>query len=174
MPKPETPIDEKFTANFINNGGKFLYSVGERDLKENFRKILLENDWGDEVCCFESNLKSLFNGFGLVFSNNLKAPVCLLSCEFLVANTGSILLSSNQIGEKRLSDLPYNFIVLGRTSQLVHTPSDGLRIINNRKQGIPTNITTIKNFSKNIDKDEYFMNYGSVSKNLYLLLLEDL
>ena len=36
----------------------------------------------------------------------------------------------------------------------------------------PTNITTIKYFEK--AKDEYFLQYGSTAKNLYLLLLEDL
>ena len=45
-------------------------------------------------------------------------------------------------------------------------------IKNKNKSKIPTNITTIKHFKTNEDKD--FLTYGSSAKNLYLLLLEDL
>jgi hypothetical protein len=48
-----------------------------------------------------------------------------------------------------------------------------LRIIKNHCKGkIPSNITTIQDFESNKEKD--FMSYGSSTKNLYLLLLEDL
>jgi len=90
-----------------------------------------------------------------------------------VANNGSILLSSNQIREKKLNELPTNFVIFATTSQLVETISEGLRIIKNQsKQHIPSNITTIQDFENNKEKD--FMSYGSSTKNLYLLLLEDL
>ena len=40
------------------------------------------------------------------------------------------------------------------------------------KNGYPSNITTIKYFEK--AKVEDFLQYGSVAKNVYLLLLENL
>ena len=40
------------------------------------------------------------------------------------------------------------------------------------KKKIPSNITTIRHFK--IDNDNNFMSYGSSTKNLYLILLEDL
>ena len=90
-----------------------------------------------------------------------------------MAKNGSILLSSNQIKEKKLSELPFNFVVFATTSQLVDTISEGLRIIKTRNPNqIPTNITTIQDFET--DKEKDFMSYGSSTKNLYLLLLEDL
>ena len=46
------------------------------------------------------------------------------------------------------------------------------KIKNKNANKIPTNITTIKCF--NLDKEKDFMSYGSSSKNVYLLLLEDL
>lgn len=174
MPKPDVPTDEKFIINFTENGGKFLYCVDEREVKNNFYNILQENDWKEEVCCFDEGIKNLFNGFDLKFTNNPKADFCLLPCEFLIADSGSLLMTSNQIGEKRLADLPYNFVVLAYTSQLIETPDDGLRIINSRKQNLPTNISSIKNFKEEATEEGHFMSYGSVSKNLYLLLLEDL
>jgi len=91
----------------------------------------------------------------------------------LVANDGSILISSNQIKECKLNDLPDNFVIISSTSQLIDTIGEGLRGIKFRnKQRIPSNITTIKNFETQKEGD--FMSYGSSTKNLYLLLLEDL
>jgi hypothetical protein len=56
---------------------------------------------------------------------------------------------------------------------LVENIGEGLRQIKDRnKNQIPTNITTIQDFETQKEKD--FMSYGSTTKNLYLLLLEDL
>jgi hypothetical protein len=83
------------------------------------------------------------------------------------------LLSSNQIKEKKLNELPANFVIFATTSQIVDSISEGLRIIKNQSSGyIPSNITTIQDFETEKEKD--FMSYGSSTKNLYLLLLEDL
>ena len=89
------------------------------------------------------------------------------------SKNGSILLSSNQIKEKKLDELPTNIVIFATTSQFVENISEGLRIIKNRGgKFIPTNITAIQDFETEKEKD--FMSYGSSTKNLYLLLLEDL
>ncbi|MDB2464072.1 lactate utilization protein B/C, partial [Flavobacteriaceae bacterium] len=50
---------------------------------------------------------------------------------------------------------------------------EGLHLIKSRSnKSIPTNITTIQDFETSDEKD--FMSYGSSTKNLYLLLMEDL
>ncbi len=175
MPPPDTPTDDKFIVNFKRNGGKFLYCANQNDVLRTFSNILDENDWnGQEVHCIDKNLQQSFKNFELDFSNNIEAPFSLLGCEYLVANTGAILLSSNQIGEKKLSDLPDNFVVFAGTSQLINTLGEGLRGIKARGESLPSNITTIKNFDRQSDDEGHFMSYGTVSKNLYLLLLEDL
>ena len=77
------------------------------------------------------------------------------------------------MGDKKLADLPLNFIIIAKTSQLIKTIGEGLQKINkSQDRNLPTNITTIKTFDENKDSD--FMSYGSTPKNLYLLLLEDL
>ena len=37
----DSPIDEKFTYNFKNNGGKFLYCENLNELREQFENIVL-------------------------------------------------------------------------------------------------------------------------------------
>ncbi|WP_300436733.1 LUD domain-containing protein [Christiangramia sp.] len=174
MPEVKLPTDERFMLNFKNNGGKFLYCVDDAEIQEAFDNILMENDWYEKkCCCFDENLKTKFNNFNLEFNTSANADFYLSTCEFLVANDGSILISSNQIKERKLHDLPANFVILSSTSQLIDTIGEGLRGIKfKNKQHIPSNITTIKNFETQKEGD--FMSYGSSTKNLYLLLLEDL
>lgn len=173
-PEEKLPVDEKFTYNFNKNGGKFLYCENMEEVLESFDNILLENDWYErDVFCINELLSSRFNGFNLNFIEKPKGTFFLTSCEALVANNGSILLSSNQVKEKKLKELPTNFVVFATTSQLVESISEGLRKIKNQSTNyIPSNITTIQDFEPEKEKD--FMSYGSSAKNLYLLLLEDL
>ena len=174
LPDDKLPIDEKFTYNFKKNGGKFLYCENMDEIMEAFDNILLENDWYEkDVMCLSPQLKERFKGFNLNFIDSVKAAFLLTTCESLVANNGAILLSSNQIKEKKLNELPSNFIIFSTTSRLVDTISEGLQIIKNQsKKRLPSNITTIQDFET--DKEKDFMSYGSSTKNLYLLLLEDL
>ncbi len=174
FPDDKLPIDEKFTYNFNKNGGKFLYCENTKEIMEAFDNILLENDWYEkDVFCINKHLSSKFDGFNLNFIKDTNASFFLSTCESLVATNGSILLSSDQIKEKKLNELPTNFVIFATTSQLVDTISEGLRNIKNHsKNYIPSNITTIQDFETKKEKD--FMSYGSSTKNLYLLLLEDL
>ncbi len=175
LPQEKPPIDEKFTFNFNKNGGKFLYCTSTEEIMTAFDNILLENDWYEkEVFCLNEQLTQKFDGHNLQFSSNPKATFFLSTCEALIAKNGGILFSSNQIREKKLKELPSNFIIYATTSQLVDTISEGLQNIkikfNNK---IPSNITTIQDFESS-KKEKDFMSYGSTTKNLYLLLLEDL
>ncbi|EDM45207.1 hypothetical protein SCB49_03764 [unidentified eubacterium SCB49] len=176
VPEKKLPLDEKFTQNFNQNGGKFLYCITPQEILEAFDNILLENDWYEqEVFCIDSNLAKRFDGFNLDFNTNIAGKFFLTSCESLVANDGAILFSSNQIKEKKMNELPSNIIVFATTSQFTENISEGMRIIQNKAAGnIPTNITTIKDFKTESEKEKDFMSYGSSTKNLYLLLLEDL
>ena len=40
MPDVNTPADERFTKNFILNGGKFLYNINLEELHQSFDNIL--------------------------------------------------------------------------------------------------------------------------------------
>lgn len=174
FPEDKLPTDEKFTYNFNKNGGKFLYCENLDEILSAFDNILLENDWYEnDVYCFNEQLKSRFDGYNLKFVKKASATFFLTTCEALVADNGSIFFCSKQIKEKKLNELPDNFVVFATTSQLIDNISEGLRNIKNKSRShIPSNITTIQDFES--DKEKDFMSYGSSTKNLYLLLLEDL
>lgn len=175
MPDLNLPIDEKFTINFKDNGGKFLYCVNLNEVFHNIENIIRENNWQKEKgLVLDDALKSKFEKSYINPTKKIsESTFFLTTCENLIANDGSLLISSNQIFEKKLPELPLNFIVFATASQIVGNIGEGLRGIKfKNKQKIPTNITTIKHFKSSDEKN--FLSYGSSTKNLYLLLLEDL
>lgn len=168
-------LDDIFVHNFIKKGGKFLYCVNQEELQLNLLQILEENHW-EETTCLDERLRKVVNLIGkkttVKFSGNM--PVLSL-CEHLVSENGSVMFSSNQVFQHKLSKLPINFIVIARTSQLVRTTSEGLMAIRkNYVHDFPTNISSIKSYMPGKAADD-FLSYGNANaKNLYLLLLEDL
>ncbi len=177
MPESKPPVDELFMYKFRENGGKFLYCVNQEELQENFKKIISENNWNSKPAYFYSDdIKNQFDHHDLKLSTqSSKCSYFVSNCEYLIASTGAVLISSKQIGDKKLEDLPYHFITIATTSQLLETIGEGLQHMKAKyRNTIPSNITTLKTFERqNADKSD-FLSYGSTSKNLYLLLLEDL
>ncbi|AWA31464.1 lactate utilization protein B/C [Flavobacterium magnum] len=174
IPTSNLPIDEQFTINFRKNGGKFLYCENLTEVRNHFEDILEENDWFEtEAMCFEPKLFSMLEENRINFKSPAGPKFLFATCENLIADEGSVLFSSNQIKQLKPQELPGNIVIVGTTSQIIENKSDGLREIKKRyEKDYPTNITTIKYFEK--AKEEDFLHYGSVAKNLYLLLLEDL
>lgn len=88
-PEINTPIDEKFTQNFKNNGGKFLYCEDLNELKEQFENILEENDWFEsEVLCHDEKLFSLLDENKLDYKNISKPKFFFTICEDLISDDG--------------------------------------------------------------------------------------
>jgi hypothetical protein len=168
-------LDDSFVHNFIKHGGKFLYCQKKEDVTKNIMHISNENNWttlsyiNKDLNVFLTSLKVNAN-FGL--NNNF--PL-FTTCEFLIAENGSILFSEKQFKDQKVPALSNDFIVFATTSQIVKNKGESLTGIKLKyKKNIPSNISPIKYYGGFID-DDNFLNYGANnSKNLYLLLLEDL
>ncbi|MEO9570446.1 MAG: LUD domain-containing protein [Polaribacter sp.] len=168
-------LDDLFVHNFVEKGGKFLYCLKKTEVIDNLKSILKENNW-NKLTVLEKGLYPFLDETEVTINQNFNSDLpVFINCEHLIADNGDILFSSNQLKSIKLSAMSQNFIVYATTSQLVKDVGQGLTGIKiHHKENLPTNISAIKNY--NIDKnDDNFLNYGnSNSKNLYLLLLEDL
>ena len=176
MPDLKIPVDEKFTIYFKKNGGKFIYCENFSEIQEGLANIVSENNWnGKYFYCIDDRLAKRFSNEKLLFTKSKNnSDVFFTTCENLIAHNGSILVCSNQIEEKKLNELPSNFIVFATTSQLIESISEALKIIKNKySEKIPDNITSLKHFELTTENKNDFLSYGSASKNVYLLLLED-
>ncbi len=169
------PLDQIFVQKFIENKGKFLYCTTLQEVTQNLNDILKENFW-KEISCNDYDLLKILKSLEVTISKDFNTPLpVFISCEHLIAENGSILFSSNQLKELKICDCNENFIVYATTSQIVNSKGESLTGIKSRYKGnIPNNISAIKSYNPS-GENEDFMNYGNTnSKNLYLLLFEDL
>jgi len=168
-------IDELFVKKFIHKGGKFLYCSDAEEVQRNLVQVLQENQWNN-VVTFSDDINELLTLIKSAKTNKIIPSLPFMTqCECLIANDGSLMFSSKQLKDKKLKDLPSNFIVYAKTSQIVKDSRDGISGIRNRSEkNSPTIISSIKDFIINKTETD-FMSYGNTnSKTLYLLLLEDL
>ncbi|WP_010134096.1 LUD domain-containing protein [Ochrovirga pacifica] len=175
QPAKHTSLDDLFVHHFIHKEGKFLYCLSTQEALETLKNILQENQW-NSLTTIQKNLMEICQQNAIFVENLNTNTTFFTTCEHLLADSGNILLSSNQLGEMKLSQLNENFIVWAYTSQIVKDMREGLTgIKTNNKGKIPTNICDIRNYTINQSKENNFMDYGiSNSKNLYLILVEDL
>jgi hypothetical protein len=168
-------LDDLFVHNFIKKGGKFLYCLEKEEIFENVKNILLENNW-KSVLVANPKLITFLNEKEIYIDHNHKKSIPFFTtCEHLIADRGNILFSSNQLKSTKLSEFSENFIVFATTSQLVKNTGESLTgIKNNCKNALPTNISAVKDFEINKEDDTSLNFDNNSTKNLYLLLLEDL
>lgn len=167
-------LDDSFAHQFIKKGGKFLYATEMSEVYQNIRYILAENNW-KELICTDYDLLKIINPFELKIHSKLNNLYPFFTtCEYLIADSGEILFTSNQLNNTKINDLSFSLIVYATTSQIVKNINEGLANIEKNYHGnIPTNISFIEHYAAQ-DKN-YSMNYeNNSSKNLYLLLFEDL
>ena len=168
-------LDDAFVHNFIQKGGKFLYCTKMDEVVVNLTNIIKENNW-DTIICSDFDLLKLTKKVKIKTKDSFdNENPFFTGCEHLIANDGSIMFTSNQLGSSRFNSFSENFIVYATTSQMVSDTNEGLTSIKTRFSGnIPTNISAIKNFDhKNIETDS--LDFSSTNtKNLYLILFEDL
>src|SRR6185312_2974651 len=84
-----------FAEEFTKLLGKFAFCVNETDMKLQLQQLISEKKW-DNIFCNEDDLLKIFDGNKFVGFNksNLKdCDAAITSCKYLVARTGSIVMT---------------------------------------------------------------------------------
>lgn len=174
----DLPVDERFIENFKHRGGRFLYALNEQEVQDYFNNILLEHDLYERpALCFDTQLSKRFDDYNLKYHSDhykQKCDLFLTTCHYLIADKGTLLFSSEQIKGEQLSELPDFFIVLAKASQLVENTTEALQNIKRHSTKIPSNIKPLENFKASEESEGNLMSYGTSSKVVYLIMVEDL
>ena len=173
LPESEDPVDIAFAKNFTKQGGLFLYTDSSNLVQKNFSRICQENNWRRaEVICLNQNLSQIFQtNFIDQTSGNLdQFKAILIECEFLISNTGKILLSNHQINHFKIKALPQTIIVIAKINQITRDVSEGMTLLKNKyTTTIPSNITTLNIINTNYNNKKNQAE-ETKAKNIYLLL----
>ena len=149
----DDPIDVIFAKNLNNSGGKFFYCKDIQNLKKILEKLISHLEI-NKLYCSDNKLQNTFNLDSLTvkLDNKNNYQGIITNCEFIIADQGKVMLSSEQIQNKKISNLPKELIIISYTSQIVRRINDAMRSLTKKyKDKIPSNISTIGNGEKNIN-----------------------
>ncbi len=162
-----------FAKNFTDSGGRFIFIDQINSTKEVFGKIIEENNWEPEnVCSLDLNISKNLEIRSIRKMDNENIKALVTECEFLISNTGRILICNKQIKNNKIEDLPPVVIILAKSNQFVSDVSEGMTKLKNKyKSNFPSNITTIN--VKNKLNEDNFLAYGNSAKDIYLILSDE-
>lgn len=124
-------LEVRFAENFTAVKGLFSFSLDKKELVSQLTALMTSRKWTRLYCEDRYLVDALGTmGFTAIADTNLKeAPVAMTGCEFLVARTGSILLSSKEKGERLASIYTPVHICVAFKDQLVPDISDAFALL---------------------------------------------
>jgi L-lactate dehydrogenase complex protein LldG len=155
------PLELAFKENLEKiNGFVHLYETEEElfsGLKEFLSSAKKEN-----IFCVEDEICNKLNTFGIPFqqSSELKksTEAGITGCEFLIAHTGSVMVSSAQKGGRQMFVYPPVHIVIANKNQLVGYLEEAYFGISEKyKDGFPSQIALITGPSRTADIEKTFV-----------------
>ncbi|MCF8364745.1 MAG: LUD domain-containing protein [Bacteroidales bacterium] len=168
--------DLTFAQQFTKISGKFAYCENEDDMAEKLKYIIQET-LGQNVICFEETLKPVLEQHEINFSDQpgelVGSVIGVTYCEYLIARTGSVVISSRQLSGRRLSIFPETHVVVAKTDQLVHDIKDALDGLKKKyAPGFPSAVSVISGPSRTADIEKTLVMGAHGPKELYVLLVE--
>ena len=118
----DLPLELAFKENLEKVNGFVHLFQSEVELFSALKKFLFAYK-KEVVFCNEDEISSQLNTFGIQFQQTSKLTtdieVGITGCEFLIAHTGSVMVSSAQKGGRQMFVFPPLHIVIARKNQLV-------------------------------------------------------
>ena len=159
-------LDYKFAQLFTTSGGFFNYCGDEAEALHTLNQIVKIEGVSNVFCCDE-DLQNFLNVTKTHFTNTLDInnDAAFITCEFLIAFDGRIMLSANNILHYHSSRLPEKIIIMANVSQIVSNLNEAMMKI--KRRGNVRNLTTISGSQSKLDAP------NQDNSKLFLLLLED-
>ena len=168
FPPPPDDLEVVFAEEFVQLQGKFAFCTDEKDMVEQVQKLVAEKQW-TKVYCNEDK-------WNAAFSNTINLPGCDVSvtgCEFLVARTGTIVMSAAQQSGRTVSVYAPIHICIAYTNQLVYDIRDALQLLKETYTGnIPSLITFASGPSRTADIEKTLVTGVHGPKEVYCFLVE--
>lgn len=174
----EDPLELVFAQQFSDAGGQFVFCENEEEFFYNIQALTSDETFG-KIWCGEQELAQSMIAAGMNILTGdeelVAADTSITSCEYLIARTGSIALSSKQASGRRSGVHPDHHIVVARTSQLVYHVKDALKELKTKyPDNGPSLISFITGPSRSADIEKTLIQGAHGAKEIYLFLIDDL
>jgi L-lactate dehydrogenase complex protein LldG len=154
-PSINIPLELAFKENLEKiNGFVHLFST-EEELFTSLKEFLDSRQRGD-IFCNEDEICNKLGHFGIEFQESSVLPknteVGITGCEYLIAHTGSVMVSSAQKGGRQMFVYPPIHIVIAHKNQLVGFLEEAYAGIHEKyKNNLPSQIILISGPSRTAD-----------------------
>ena len=162
-----------FAEAFSKLQGKFVYCSNEAEFIENFKQLLFVKKIGN-VFCNESQLMPYLQQLEIIpYSDLPSCDAAITGCEYLVARTGTIVMSSAQESGRTTSVYAPIHICIAYSSQLVYDLKESLQFIKTKyKNNLPSLITFATGPSRTADIEKTLVTGVHGPKEVYCFLVE--
>jgi L-lactate dehydrogenase complex protein LldG len=168
-------VEVEFAEQFTKLQGKFIYCINRQELAFQLSSLIKKQDWNKVYCVEDKLIEPVAAQLDerLVKTNMADCDVSITGCEYLVARTGSIVMSSAQISGRTTSVYAPIHICIAYTNQLVYDLKDALQGAKEKYgNNLPSLITFATGPSRTADIEKTLVVGVHGPKEVYLFLVE--
>ena len=174
-PSPQQEPEVEFAEQFTKLQGKFIYCINQQEFAFQLSSLVKKQDW-HKIFCVEKNLiapVAVQLEERLVTTGLADCDVSITGCEWLVARTGSIVMSSAQPSGRTANVYAPIHICIAYTNQVVYDIKDALQAARDKYgNNIPSLISFATGPSRTADIEKTLVVGVHGPKEVYLFLLE--
>lgn len=171
------PLDHYFKQTLEKVDGKVFICGSKSDLRSHLLAIT-ENIKEAEIYCFEPDIQHLLAELGITFNSQYNFPdeveIGITGCEYLIAETGSVMVSSSLPGGRKSFIYPPIHVIIAKNNQLVGTLKEALQKIQQKyKNKLPSQISIITGPSRTADIEKTLILGAHGPRKLVVFILKD-
>ena len=166
-PQATDSLEIIFAGEFTKLQGKFAFCLHEEDLINQVKQLIASKKWMN-IYAAEENWKNLFGDT----TDLAGCDASITGCEYLVARTGSIVMSAAQQSGRTVSVYAPIHICVAYTHQLVYDIEDALQALKEKYGDIPSLITFASGPSRTADIEKTLVTGVHGPKEVYLFLVD--
>jgi L-lactate dehydrogenase complex protein LldG len=168
-------LEVEFGEQFTKLQGRFIFCINQQELAFQINSLIKKQDW-NKVYCVEDKLIESFTqqlAGRLVKTGLANCDVSITGCEYLVARTGTIVMSAAQQSGRNVSVYSPVHICIAFTSQLVYDLKDALQGLKDKYGNtLPSLVTFATGPSRTADIEKTLVVGVHGPKEVYLFLVE--
>ncbi|GEP95358.1 LutC/YkgG family protein [Chitinophaga cymbidii] len=169
-------LEIKFAEEFTKLQGKFIFCSSYDELAENLQALVENKEW-THVHCKTPSLQKVLEPYKPAYLNvgdERTLDAAITDCEYLVARTGTIIMSAAQPSGRALPVYTPVHIVIAHTHQLVFDLKDGIARMKEKYPGqLPSMISFATGPSRTADIEKTLVVGVHGPKEVYVFLLDE-
>ena len=166
-PAPDD-LEVVFAQSFSKLQGRFAFCIDEQELQQQLQLLIEKKEW-TKIYCSDAR-------WNASYSNTISLAGCdasITGCEYLVARTGSIVLSAAATDGRTASVYAPVHICIAYTNQLLYDVKDALIALKDKYEGnLPSFISFASGPSRTADIEKTLVTGVHGPKEVYLFLVD--